>query len=455
MAMPTKTPLLTRLAEERGIAVPLSMLVLALMVLLGGVAIRQAVFASDESHKDRRVKRAIQAADAGIEAAIYRMNMMDVTRQAANSKCVTDNGAGQLALTAAASGWCPAVTETLANGTSYSYRAQPSPDLAALPAAQTDISWTVVSTGAASGESRRVAARVTGPRASRLFGDYAVSAREGISLDSNATVTGSVRANRGIQLNSNARVNCWTDGTNTLGNATPGPGYTTTGSGSVCGSRAPAAETFSLAPVNSDVANTNDNGRICAAGGDPCSSAGSITWNPTSRVLRLNGGSTLTLGGSVYSLCQLHLDSDSRLIIAPRPAGSSVRIYLDKPADCPGVTGPAISFNSNATVTNQNSNPASLQFYVEGSRSITLNSNTTIAIPTVFYAPDSSFSMDSNSRILGAVVARTVHMNSNARVTWDPSVGNIWTDGVFPLASREDYRECQNPAPAGGPAAGC
>lgn len=464
-------PFLHRLLDERGVTVPLSMFVISLMVLLGGISLRQAVFTSDESNEDRARKRAIQAADAGIDAATYRMNMFDITNQSSTSKCIQRDGAsGQLELAGysqvGGASWCPppnlaelgSMSEDLGDGASFSYYVSPEP--APVPGGgQLTVKRTVVSTGTANGQTRRVAADVETPLPAPLFGNWAVSSKDPLAMLNNAIAQGSVRSNKGITLDSQTRVECLSDGSGGL--ATPGPGYSTTtlSSSYVCGSKAPAAEPFTLSPVNVNLTQ-NDNNRICNTslpdGGDPCTSRNDITWNPTTRYLKLDSNSTLTLGGSVYSFCYLGLASNSKLIIPPKPAGSSVRIYIEKSADCPGVSeSRAMFLDSNSTITNQNGDPQTLQIYVEGNKPIEFNSNSNISIPTALYAPESNVLMKSNTQLLGAVAANQVTMDSNARVIFDPRVANIATDGVFPLMSQKAYRECQNPAPSAAPDSGC
>jgi len=52
-----------RVRDESGIAVPLAIFVVSLLVLVGGMALQDAVVTSDASVEDRRAKRALQAAD--------------------------------------------------------------------------------------------------------------------------------------------------------------------------------------------------------------------------------------------------------------------------------------------------------------------------------------------------------------------------------------------------------
>ena len=65
-----------RLADERGFAVPLALAVILLILALGGVAIALATHNIDRSSRDRASVRALAAADAGLDAAAYRMAKM-------------------------------------------------------------------------------------------------------------------------------------------------------------------------------------------------------------------------------------------------------------------------------------------------------------------------------------------------------------------------------------------
>lgn len=474
--------LYARLRDQRGITVPLSLFVIALLMLLGGVAMGQSVFTSDESNEDRRVKRALQAADAGLEAAVYRMNMFDTINQ--TSKCVQPNETEALYLTGyervvAGVNWCTKVSQDIGGRSSYSYEVSGETPRSG---AGVDLSdrW-VVATGYAdrglpTEETRRVAAKAEAVLPSPLFGDWTVSSKRAISLDSSASVTGSIRSNENITLRSSTRVNCLPDGS--MGVARPGPGFGVQligGSSSTCNSdRSPAADLFELDPISS-TAPVNDNARLgnptaspstkCTAG-DVCTESNNVLWDPVKRTLRLNSSASVTLGGGVYSFCRLELYSSSQIIIPAKPEGTSTGIFIDKPENCPGVStagspgavGPgSVYLDSSSAMRNQNSNPLTLQFYMLGSPTIATKFSMLSSTSTkmTLYAPETDFRMESSATLTGAVAAKSINMLSSTKIIYDPRVRTLRTDAVFPLMRQREYRECQNPAPSAVPDSGC
>ena len=87
---------------------------------LATVTAQAAITSDHQSLRDRNVKQALQAANAGLEAAMYRTNLM----QPGSLQCAYKNPAtGALHVTALqADGWCAEQTEDLGNGTTYTMR---------------------------------------------------------------------------------------------------------------------------------------------------------------------------------------------------------------------------------------------------------------------------------------------------------------------------------------------
>ena len=115
-----------RLGGERGIALPLTMVVLMVTLMLATAAMLSARSATDTSNRDVRVKRAIAAAEAGLDSAIAHANnvSLDLSNPLnLNQQCLVKLSAGGLSLgSAPSSGWCAPVTEDLGNGVKYEYR---------------------------------------------------------------------------------------------------------------------------------------------------------------------------------------------------------------------------------------------------------------------------------------------------------------------------------------------
>ncbi len=164
----------------------------------------------------------------------------------------------------------------------------------------------------------------------------------------------------------------------------PGPGLHRAGTSSC-----PATQdTTSLPPVNQgDVATSNDNSRFFTL--DPLTPV--VPRGPVldrappdqRRQLTLKSNRTLTLGGAVYSLCKLTIESNANLYVR---AGARVLIYFDDPANCPGLVPTSgvysqLEMSANARMTVTGSTPGHLGMLFVGSETLataaTLSSNTT------------------------------------------------------------------------------
>src|ERR1700720_2325217 len=79
---------MSRLREESGIAMVVALAVMLVVLLLGGAAVMAATQTNDIVTSDSKSKTALEAADAGLRAATYRLSVM----QPDNSHCVTSSG---------------------------------------------------------------------------------------------------------------------------------------------------------------------------------------------------------------------------------------------------------------------------------------------------------------------------------------------------------------------------
>lgn len=111
--------LLRRLDGEDGFALPLAASILVLAGLLVLATLGFATHNTDRANRDRDAVRAAQAADAGVDAALYRLNKTVVASQVegilgqvvatvAETACVQVN-AGQLVTVSVSGDWCDSV----------------------------------------------------------------------------------------------------------------------------------------------------------------------------------------------------------------------------------------------------------------------------------------------------------------------------------------------------------
>ena len=351
-------------------------------------------------------------------------------------QCVVVNGLGILVVEVVqGDGWCRAQAEDLGQGASFSYRvsARRPVTVGGQQVWQRDI----VSTGLARGVQRRTATTLNAPRGTPLFVAGVFSDLD-LNMWNSSQINSNVRSNGNVSLNNSAFI---------CGSVMVGPAKTMTGGPSCSGGLTQATEPFVLSSVTVPAA--NDNARI-GNGLDPKS--GSVAWNAGTRVLTIDGG-TLTLRGSNYSFCSLHLTKDARLII--EDDGTPVKIYIDAPESCTtGDPSPgSVLMEKKGRIDTLG--PASLaQMYMAGSNTIAttldFENNEKVGVEMALYAPRSTFSIRNYGYLIGGVVAKQVSLQNNSEIKYDSSVAGIGSETVpLQMYRRQSWVECTT---AGGAA---
>ena len=429
--------------SEQGLAIPIALAVLLISGIVAAVAMASSLAATSQSRRDRNAKRAIAAADAGIDVATYRLNKLANVLTTV-LPCVSLNAQTRVLYVEAVvgDGWCREQSEELEQGGSFTYRV--SNAVRFHDADQDQDVWQrkIVSVGTVNGVRRRVVSTLNAPTGTSLFTD-AVFSDEDFTMRNSARIDGSVRSNGNIITQNSAQI---------CGNVTVGPGKEFRG-GSQCSgfTRQTAPELFVLSPV--DLPLVNDNSRIGSA--DPWTDPGNIQWNTGSRVLKLQNAATLRLTGGTYLFCSVELRNSSQLIIPDD--GTPVRIYIDTPENCGGTT---LSFGlyQSGTIVNESGNPAMAQIYVAGSptttTSVQIHNLHELAI--ALYAPRSTISFDNQNRIVGAVAGKKLTMQNNLEFRWDQRLATLYVGDVpLPVYQRQAWVECKAQPGGAQPDAGC
>ena len=444
-----------RLSDERGVALPVAMAVLFVVAGLATVAARAAIVSNNQSFRDNNVKRAAQAANAGLQAAIYQLNLM----QPSSTQCVHRTGAAGALSNAAlqADNWCTPQTEDHGDGASHTFQVSGPTVLTTSTGLSVD-QRKIVSFGTVNGVRRRATLTVNAGRGAPIFPPgYAVAVRDSINLKNNADISGHIGSNGTITVKNNF---------NTCGNVTPGPGkkaslgqnftqcpgYNTT----------PAAEPFDLQPVDISKATPNDNVRLTnmkAGSGTPqdtCSSCSKITWSSATRALTIDNA-TWNPTGNVYLFCRFDLKSGAKVQIAAR--STPLFIYIDSPENCGGSSGMG-SVLLDGTFTNLYSPAHAIAILVAGSAtkatSVDLPNNDANS-PIGIYAPNSTVTQQNNVNFTGAVVSKTLDVKNNANFTWHDSINGLLSgSGIrFFQAVTGTYKECTSVATSAVPDSGC
>ena len=146
----------TRLTDPAGFAMPIVIVVSMVLMIVAAVAVTSGLNATTSSNRDRQVKVSRQAADAGLELALYHLNavMAGETLQ-----CLSSDGAGNMTMVDYPGGgnWCDPVTDTMADGSTIEYRISRAMDVAGTSPQQ--VTRRVVATGTYLGQQRRAGMR--------------------------------------------------------------------------------------------------------------------------------------------------------------------------------------------------------------------------------------------------------------------------------------------------------
>lgn len=495
-------------------ALTVAIMSLALMITLGGVALNEAIDALRQSTRQTNVKKALQAADAGIESAAYAVARADISGtlkidplnpgNGVTQNCVvTVGGVAGIDVTALnltsptdpqGQRWCPeTATETTEGGATFTYRlsqlARVNSTSCGGPGAALSLERWVVAVGRSKGQLRRVKARLRAPLA--LLSGAAVQAS---SADVPLTMSGSVSVTGNVT--SNADIN-GTPGQSIVGSAIPGPGKSVNSPGpTVSGTKSRACAKFSIPEVNQGAAPaSNDNATVrsdcydqllvlnissCGSGTSPL--AGKVDFNAAARTLHVGANGRVTLQSGTYSFCSIVLDGHGVLEVAN---GATVRIFLDDPANCrasdgsylPGAGTIRMSQASRIVNCNPDTSPQSLQLYAVGNPNIAttqiLSSGGNLSAaqrtllcglslpavagePMLVVAPYSRVEMGGTYAISGQVAAEEVRMAGNASVRSVNALANLDQLGeapVLPLYKAQEYQECTGRTFADLPAA--
>jgi hypothetical protein len=505
-----------RLAREEGISLTVAVCSLALMIMLGAVALQQAVTSLGHTGEQAHVKRALQAADAAIDVATFRLARLDLSGTlnidplnplaVVKQSCIISRGdvaggIGVAPLDALAPvdpngrKWCPETApEPAGDDATYSYRVS---QLARVGGGTCDMNGLlnldreIVAVGRSGGVTRRVRARLGASIA--LLSGAAVqsgSSTQPLTMRDTARVLGDVHGNGNITGT----------GLNLIaGNAVAGPGKAVSGV-VPAGAAGAACQPFTLPQVDQGTAPTaNQNtSRV-----DGCvdsltmltlsctvlfTTTGGVQYDPARRTLRVWGNGRARLTGSTYSFCSIRLENSAILQIPSTTP--TTRIFLDDPDKCRTSSGALIPNAGQITMDGQSrilnchsqAQPESLQLYAVGNPSIpttqTLASgglltgalrgvlcglNVPLAgEPMTLYAPRSTVELGGSTAIAGQVAGDVVKLSGLAAVQPVNALINLNQLGanpILPLYKPQDYVECTGRdfarLPAANPAQGC
>jgi Tfp pilus assembly protein PilX len=480
-----------RAAGEEGFVLVVTVVVMALALVITGVAISDTISARHITEKDRRGAAAQQAADSGLQIAMYRANQMNLGKTDFNSglsgltntlSCVVptlDVNGYVSALTTVALGVstaCPTdpadpttqkwTRQALGNRTSFaahflhggaSTGASSTTGHASLNPVIVSIGYEDGGTATTSDDVIRRVEAILNP----VDPFNMIEATGNLSFSGGLTTTlnGDIRTDGNLSIGGLGLI-----GANVLGSdgsllrlANVQYGGTFSGLLTVA-SKVHTTSSFTRTPVSISPTKPdcwNGSGAQGTAGVCPSSTF----YNSGNHRLQVGSGQTLTLGGGDFVFCSVSVASGGTLNTS-LTSSSPTRIFIDNPqgSDCGGSTGNLSLLGNLNTV---NVSPSQLQIYMTGNgtpggTTATINTSLLSGTPAFFlYAPDTNVTM-TYTLFTGNIIGHDVSMQGYCvtvlGICLVPSVANALTQdlGVFnmPLSAsvgvftRKQYVQC-------------
>lgn len=465
------TTLRSLLRREDGIALPTAMMVLTLCLLMTAVVAEGADQLSKSSGTDQRGKRALAAADAGVDVAIRRLRALP---DLSDAHCLTTTGV------APTSGVCPETApESLGNGASFTYVVSPvsvgtAPSGCYQVPGQTIpahyIRRCITAIGRVGDEIRRVQEQVASvPRGAGQW--IGILGLDEVEIENSAKLSAcwanevpgptigsnlSVEIENGSVLNAVCPSKVW--GVQMPAGRSPQIHPGAQPQGQIPVTTAPAPFTILPPPRDAEaVENSNDNARIST---DAIGSG--FAWNSSTKSLRINNSQSLRLlRGGDYIFCSLYLDNSSNFDFSTT---EKTRIWIDSPTrpgtSCPATaTGFQPQFGSRvnwpSTVadgdyTTLTARAKNLEIY--SLRDVIVSNSVRFA--ALLQAESSMVRYVNSSLTWGAVAARKVELENSGDFQRPVGLLSWGTDG--PPYRSAGWTQCRSVTPpAATPHAGC
>jgi Tfp pilus assembly protein PilX len=440
------------IADERGFALLAALMTMVIVAVLAGGAVTMALDTNTQAHTNVKQKQALEAAEAGLQVALYRINML--LPSAGN--CV-----GNAVSAPSANGTCASSLTSLGNGTSYQYFTTPvlAPGATCVGSTVSNSAGVsnicITAIGTVGSVSARSEIRAAAFSAVPLFPYPGIIGLSGISNSNNVSISGVEASNEQVAASNGSTISgpleLGPQGSYSPSNNASHPSQVTLTNPIVLSPVAPG----NSATVNDDyrISNYLNNPPSPASPYDPSSG---VSFNPTTRSLSMANGASLTLGGGIYNFCSFTTQNNATINLAP---GVSTEIFIDSPQDtgsgCPAGSGTFANWN-NATYVNPSNNPTALQIYVygpdTGSNEVQIRNNGVFY--GLIYAPTSTVEMSNNSEFYGAIAGQQVTLDNNAQFKWSSQAGtlNASTQGLY---YRTAWAQCTPSYSTAAPMAGC
>jgi hypothetical protein len=456
------------MTSERGIALPVATAMLLVISLFVVAFFSVTLQVNDTSIKDRSSKRALAAAEAGLQMALYRMNQFGPSDP---NQCFT-TGPDPL---------CQGQTDQLGNGASYTYYVtrQAPPGVLCVGRAPGAMERCITSVGTAGGVQRRVqvlANTITGAISYKSVGLMTKSLMyAGVSSE----ITSEVAANGIVHFGNSAK---------TFSNASPeidgavlhapGSTYQTSGSSQqIAGGRQSVATPYEFEDIKFEPIETTATNLTTAGWSKSGYTAATKQWT-------VSGDQSLAAG--IYYFCRLTMANSAKLTFS---TSQPTQIYIDSPSRagslCEGQSNPATTYPvgtfwlENSNEFNKDGREELVEIFVHGTsfngtrsgpsfsctpagdsphtdkcKSDVLLNNSS-AFEGMINAPNTTVELNNSGKMKGAIAADKIRFNNSVVFELTDAVKDEAPATVGGI-DRGNWVECRpQPTVANDPESGC
>jgi Tfp pilus assembly protein PilX len=394
------------LGSERGLATPVVVAVMSVVTLLAAGGALAALGTNEGANEDRRAKRALAAAEAGIQQAAYRL----ATLRPREDKCMGASGtAVDKGTSGALPAECPAVGGFVSTDAAFAYHVTPKltagaacadrPDLAS---DSTSTDHCITATGTVGTVTRRLQARVRVARGG-IFTTIGLVGLEYVNLVNAAELWSDIGSNGQITGSNSIKVH----GSVRVPDSAPTP--------TVLGSTPPVVrqpDPWALAQT--------DFAAIAAGPNNNAALDGLSGWYPTTRVLAFGNSVNVTIPAGTYLICELYGDNSVKINLHSNATPTNpVRIFIDSPtrpgSGCPDGTGRLCLDNS--VEFNKDGNAGDLEIYIYGSTAKCSDAREGMPFDGAHFPSDSPFVLGNSVHYSGTIYAPTTRVKLNNSVT--------------------------------------
>jgi Tfp pilus assembly protein PilX len=453
-----------RLTGEAGFVVPTALIVLLILTLLIGASITVATQTSSSTTRDNNTKAALEAAEAGLETANYRLSKLEPkeSKQCINGGAVVEEK-------------CESKPEEpLGNGATFQYWTSKGLAAGETCAGQTittvanEAQRCITSVGTVNGVQRRLQARAALNRPP-LFEVEGILGYKSIVVKNNSHLEGEIGTNGTITLapgvtatkadlggpTAKVELNGASPVTESK-NPSPFEAAAAVPIGKSAESATTTAECKPPLPGEAPAAGPNCDWLITKGikketPGDLVGGpAGSVKFEPLTRSLSMGNKAELTLKEGIYNFCDFQITGTFATLTIE--LGARVEIFIDsaKPPREPEAKSGCkndpeagkLGFKNGVTIENPNKNATYLQVYVydNSGGEIVFAPNSSSAFYGSIVAPYSKLAITNNGEFIGAIEASEVELTNNFKFKWDPNDKGLRKETS--TYERKSWEEC-------------